>query len=156
MIIFGLRVRHKTLGEGEFFCPKCQAKRAYHHKRATRYFALYFVPLIPVGTLGEYIECQACGTAFEPAVLNAKGPATRPLPPVNLAALLNGLADRLKTGVPVEYLMRDLTAAGLDRDVALKMIEPHLSAGRKTCPTCNLTYAASVTTCAECHHPLPS
>ncbi len=155
MIIFGTKVRHSVKGEGEFYCPRCKAQRKYLHKCATRYFALYFVPLIPMGTLAEYVECQSCGTTFDLSVLNAKAPAKPRLAPVNLPALINDLPSQLATGIPVEYLVRDLNAGGLERDVALRTIEPYLASGRKTCPTCNLTYAANVTTCAECHQPLP-
>jgi hypothetical protein len=155
MIIFGTRVRHKVVGEGQFFCPKCQAQRPYKHKRATRYFTLYFLPIFPMGQLGEFVECQTCGIAFETRVLTLKGPA-QPRPQMtNLAQMINTIPDRLRAGVPAEYLARDLTAAGVDRDVAMNMINPHLIAGRKTCATCNLTYAASVMICAECKKPLP-
>ena len=154
MIIFGTRVRHKVIGEGKFFCPKCQAQRAYVHKRASRYFTLYFLPVFPMGKLGEFVECQTCGVAFEMNVLNIKGPV-RPRPQqASLAQLINSVPNRLKAGVPMEYLLRDLTGSGVDRDVALNMINPHLSAGRKTCVTCGLTYAAEVTVCAECKQPL--
>ena len=150
MIIFGTRVRHKVVGEGQFYCPKCQTRRAYQHKKATRYFALYFVPLVPMGQSGEFVECQTCGTAFEPGVLQLKAPPQSRLSQGDLAALLNTLPDRLSAGTPAEYLVRDLTRAGLDRNVALGMIEPHLAAGRKTCASCGLTYAAAVTHCTEC------
>ncbi len=154
MIIFGTRVRHKVLGDGKFFCPRCQAQRSYLHKRASRYFALYFVPIIPMGTIGEFIECQTCKTAFEMSVLNQKGPVPSRAQSANVAQMINTVPDRLKSGVPVEFLMRDLTAAGLDRDVVLSLINPHLAAGRKTCESCGLTYAAGVTTCASCNQPL--
>ena len=154
MIVFGSKVRHKIIGEGKFFCPKCQAQRAYFHKQASRYFTLYFLPVFPTGKLGEFIECQTCGVAFEMSVLNIKGPA-RPRPQqATLAQMINTVPERLKAGVPVEYVLRDLTGAGVDRDVALDMINPHLSAGRTTCDTCGLTYAATVTQCAECQRPL--
>ncbi|MBI5957846.1 MAG: zinc-ribbon domain-containing protein [Chloroflexi bacterium] len=153
-IIFGTRVRHSVIGEGQFYCPKCQAKRAYKHKRASRYFTLYFVPLIPMGKMGEFIECQACGIAFETSVLQLKAPVQPRVTPANLAALINTLPTRLSTGTPVEYLVRDMTAAGLDRQAALDLITPHLTAGRKTCSTCGLSYAAAVSTCAECHQPV--
>jgi hypothetical protein len=149
MIIFGTRVRHKVLGEGQFFCPKCQAQRHYQHKKASRYFALYFVPVIPMGELSEYIECQTCGAAFEPRVLQMEAPPLRPAA-ADLATQLNTLPDRLAAGVPVEYLIRDLTAAGLDRDLALDMTTRHLGETRKTCAACGLSYAASVKVCAEC------
>ena len=155
MIIFGTRVRHKILGEGQFFCPKCQANRAYKHKRASRYFALYFVPLIPMGTVGEYVECQTCGTAYEPQVLTMKPKPAQPrAAQTNVVSQINTLANRLNAGTPVEYLVRDLTTTGLDREVAQNMVNNHLAAGRKTCVTCGLTYAATVDQCIECHQPL--
>jgi uncharacterized OB-fold protein len=153
-IIFGTRVRHSVIGEGQFFCPKCQAKRAYKHKRASRYFTLYFVPLIPMGKLGEFVECQTCGIAFETAVLQLKAPPQPRSAPINLAALINELPARLNAGTPVEYVVRDLTAAGVERQTALEMIAPHLAAGQKSCAHCGLTYAPTVSTCSECHQPL--
>ncbi len=151
MIIFGTRARSKVIGEGRFYCPRCEAQRPYVRKRATRYFSLYFVPVIPMGTLGEFVECQTCGTAFEPRVLDMKTP--RPAP-AGLAQMLNALGERLAAGAPVEYVVRDLTAAGLERDIALDMVQKHLAAGEKTCDDCGLTYAASVATCTECGQPL--
>lgn len=153
-IIFGTRVRHQEIGEGQFYCPKCRAQRSYKHKRATRYFSLYFVPLIPFGKLSEFVECQTCGVAFEPAVLQARGPVSarhQATPPTaSLPQLINTLPDRLKAGTPVDYLVRDLTAAGVDRDAALAMVTPHLGDGQTTCPACGLSYAVSVAACAEC------
>jgi hypothetical protein len=154
MIIFGTRVRRRVIGEGQFYCPKCSALRAYKHIKASRYFALYFVPLIPMGKLGEYVECQTCGTAYEPGVLQMKAQPKPRAMSTGLAQLINAIPDRLSDGTPVEYIARDLTAAGVDRDAALNMIAPHLAAGRKTCATCGLTYAASISACMECGQPL--
>lgn len=154
MIIFGSRAKNKTLDEGQFFCPRCQAQRAYKHQQATRYFTLYFIPLIPMGKMGEFIECQGCGAAFEMSVLQQK-PARLPqqiaLP---LAQMINSIPARLRSGSPVEYMVRDLTMAGLDRDAALKLVTPHLGAGSRTCTTCGLTYDPQVTICAGCQRPL--
>jgi transcription elongation factor Elf1 len=154
VIIFGTRVRHKVIGEGKFFCPKCQTQRLYQHKRASRYFTLYFLPIFPVGKLGEFVECQTCGVAYEMSVLNLKGPVQPRPQQATLAQMINSIPNRLKSGIPVEYILRDLTSTGVDRDAALSMVNPHLAAGRKTCETCGLTYAAGVTTCAECKQPL--
>jgi hypothetical protein len=154
VIIFGTRVKYKVLGEGQFFCPKCQAQRAYTHKKASRYFALYFVPLIPMGQLGEFVQCQTCGMTFKPDVLQPGFQRQVKQTPVDLAKLLNTLPARLAAGTPVEYLVRDLTAGGLDRDVARDMVEPALGAARKSCDACGLTYAASVERCAVCGQPL--
>jgi hypothetical protein len=148
MIIFGTRPKYKTIAEGQFFCPHCQQTRSYLHKKATRYFTLYFIPVIPMGDLGEFIECQTCHTMFEPSARQSKRPSTPPR--ADLARLLNTLDERLKNGEPVEYLVRDLTASGLDRDVAMQMLNGKLTGGHKTCNTCNLTYAANVERCASC------
>ena len=34
-----------------------------------RFFTLYFIPLFPTETLGEYVECSACDATYEPVVL---------------------------------------------------------------------------------------
>ena len=43
--------------------------RAYKHKKVTRFFTLYFIPLIPLGRLGDYVECQTCRGTFVSRVL---------------------------------------------------------------------------------------
>lgn len=70
MIIFGTRGVKSTLNQGQFNCPQCESTRAYKHKKVTRFFTLYFIPLIPLGRLGEFVECQACKGTFIPNVLN--------------------------------------------------------------------------------------
>ena len=151
MIVFGSRVRHKRLGEGEFFCPKCQATRRYLHKKAVRYFTLYFIPVFPIQQLGEFVECQTCSVAFQP---EARYTRARPAPahhsPEDLAVLMNSVRPRLEKGYPVDYMIRDLAAASLDLDVARGLIDSAIGAARKTCPACGLSYASTAGACAEC------
>ena len=42
----------------------------YSHQRADRFFTLFFIPLIPLGKLGEYVECESCKGTFKPEVLS--------------------------------------------------------------------------------------
>jgi tellurite resistance protein len=70
MIIFGTRGVTYSTDSGEFYCPTCRGQIPYKHKRVRRFFTLYFIPLIPLDLLGEYIECQQCDNAFEPEVLH--------------------------------------------------------------------------------------
>ena len=154
MIIFGTKIRQQVVDEGEFFCPKCQTQRHYLRKKASRYFSLYFIPVIPIGKLGEFVECQTCGVAFEPVVLERRFVRQRQLSREDLTRMVNSLDTLLQQGRAVELLVRDLTGAGLDRDVALQLIEPHLAAGRQHCVACGLTYAAGVARCSECQGPL--
>lgn len=151
MIIFGTRAKTRTLDEGEFFCPQCRMQRHYQRKEARPHFALYFIPVFPVGQGREFVECQTCGTAFEPRVLEMKAPQPR----ADLATLMNGIKPRLEAGTPVDYVLRDLTAAGLDYDVARAAVDSQMgSSDRLQCASCGLTYTAGVTVCAECGDPL--
>ncbi len=54
---------------GTFHCPQCNGARQYTQRKVRRFFTLYFIPLIPLDRLGEYIECNYCHGAFNPQVL---------------------------------------------------------------------------------------
>ncbi len=69
LIIFGTRGVTTTAEEGEFYCPSCEIQTHYAHKRVRRFFTLYFIPLIPLDVLGEYIECSACAGTYQLEVL---------------------------------------------------------------------------------------
>ena len=70
MIIFGTRGVKSTIKEGQFHCPQCESQQRYRHRKVTRFFTLYFIPVIPLGKVGEYVECQSCKGTFIPKVLN--------------------------------------------------------------------------------------
>jgi len=69
MIIFGTRGVKSTMKEGSFNCPQCESDKTYKHKKVTRFFTLYFIPLIPLGKVGEFVECQDCKGTFIPKIL---------------------------------------------------------------------------------------
>ena len=70
LIIFGTRgVTYGSEG-GQFFCPDCEGKQQYLHRRVRRFFTLYFIPLIPLDLLGEYIECQSCTSTYKLSILD--------------------------------------------------------------------------------------
>lgn len=73
--IMGLTTRTSTTGSGEFFCPNEGGTRPYRHLRARRWVTLFFLPLIPLGQQGEWVQCQSCGTTYDPSVA-PRSPAT--------------------------------------------------------------------------------
>jgi hypothetical protein len=152
MIIFGTRARHKTIKSGKFHCPHCQRERQYAHKQGRNYFALYFVPIFPVGGEEEFIECQSCRRTYAVDVLQYKPAAA---PQVDAARLLTAVKERLEKGYSVEYVVSDLTAEGMDREVAASMVTVAVGPQRRVCPKCDLTYAPSVTACPDCTVSLP-
>ena len=70
MIVYGYRNREIEMGTGNFYCPKCEAQRQYKHKKVVRYFTLFFIPLFPISTLSEYVECGVCGRTYKPEILS--------------------------------------------------------------------------------------
>ncbi len=69
MIIFGTRGVTTTPERGTFFCPRCNTNQDYRFKRVRRFFTLYFIPVIPLDKLGEYVECPACQGTYAPEIL---------------------------------------------------------------------------------------
>ncbi len=70
MIIFGTRGVKSTMSEGHFNCPQCEIETPYRHRKVTRFFTLYFIPLIPLGKAGEFVECTSCKGTFIPKVID--------------------------------------------------------------------------------------
>jgi len=77
LLIFGLSVFFRTVDEGTFHCPRCGGDRAYRRRAGRRYFSLFFLPVIPLNSVGEIVECRTCRTRFEPGVL--RSPTARQL-----------------------------------------------------------------------------
>jgi len=77
MIIFGTRGVRSTKATGTFNCPQCETERGYRHRKVTQFFTLYFIPLIPLGSKGEYVECNHCKGTFIPRVLNTNKTASK-------------------------------------------------------------------------------
>jgi transcription elongation factor Elf1 len=154
MIIVGTKVKHRKIEEGEFFCPKCQAQSVYNLKRAVRYFTLYFIPVVPIAQIGEFVECQSCGLSFVPRVREMRRESLIAQPRYSLADILNSAQQRLEEGQPIDYLIRDLTAANLDLDVARGLIVSAIGPQQNVCDRCGLSYAPDVHMCSECDNPL--
>src|SRR5215467_12424452 len=68
-LIFGLRVYFRTIGEGTFHCQRCGGDRPYRHRTGRRWIHLFFIPVIPLGKAGEFIQCAQCGTRYATGVL---------------------------------------------------------------------------------------
>jgi len=69
IIIFGSRGVERKIDTGYFHCPSCQCDSPYSRKKITRFFTLYFIPLIPLGSVGEFVRCDQCGSDYATDVL---------------------------------------------------------------------------------------
>jgi hypothetical protein len=95
MIIWGWKTVFRVIGSGVFSCPTCGADRNYERRKAQRFFTLFFIPLIPLKTVGEFIRCTYCKNDFRDSVLS------RPT-----AAQFTDLLQNTVRGVMVNVLRR--------------------------------------------------
>src|SRR2546429_1863716 len=97
MIIFGWRTRESTADTGEFHCPSCGAVQPYQFRVLKNWFTLYFIPVIPLNKLGEFVRCQGCGNAFRPEVLDRE-----PLP--SAARTTVNASSEIRAGRAIELV----------------------------------------------------
>ena len=118
LIIFGLRVFYRTIAQGTFHCRRCGGDRQYRHRAGRRWFTLFFLPVIPLNSVGEHVQCTTCRTRYVTDVL--KVPTTAQM----LAALPAGMraaaSVMLRAGDPASPVARQRTieavvAAGMPR-----------------------------------------
>lgn len=99
LLIWGWRVRFKTLAEGVFFCPTCGGDRGFARKQGRRWFTLFFLPLIPLDHVGEeFVECTTCKSSYRLSVLQM--PTSSALADNLLAANREALVWLLRLTVP--------------------------------------------------------
>lgn len=123
MIIFGTRGVTTTPLRGSFHCPSCSSAQDYALKRVRRFFTFYFIPIIPLDKLGEYVECLACKDTYKTSVLESD-------PAQNSRALEAEYHQAVKS-VMIHMLLADgvvddnevKTAANIYRSVAGKSLE---------------------------------
>jgi zinc-ribbon family/Tellurite resistance protein TerB len=70
MLLIGSMEWSSTIERGDFFCPICNSAKSYQRKVSRPFLTLYFVPVIPIGGLREYVLCRSCREKFEPQILN--------------------------------------------------------------------------------------
>ena len=76
----------------ESFCvPRVTAQAPFVKKRVRKFFTLYFIPVIPLSSAGEYVECERCKSKYEPDGLILQ--SSKLIPPKALA--INSLGQAL-------------------------------------------------------------
>ena len=69
MILIGTMEWASTIERGDFFCPVCNAAKTYQRKISRPFLTLYFVPVLPIGGLREFVLCRSCRERFDSHVL---------------------------------------------------------------------------------------
>src|SRR5438270_2232294 len=104
LIIFGMRVFYRTIGQGTFRCRRCGGDRQYRHRAGRRWFTLFFIPVIPLNSVGEHVQCTSCRTRYVTDVLSQ--PTTAQMQqalPVGMRAAVSAM---LRSGDPSSPMAR--------------------------------------------------
>jgi uncharacterized tellurite resistance protein B-like protein len=112
LLIFGITVRYRTISEGRFYCPHEGGDRSYRRRQARRWFSLFFLPIIPLKVLGEFIECNACGSTYDVDVL------TKP----TAADMMDNLTGAMRQAV-VSLITADGVVTDAEKDKGLAVMQ---------------------------------
>lgn len=69
-IIYGWSTWDSIDSRGTFNCEECRAPQQYELHRSTTYFTLFFVPILPLRSVGGQVKCTGCGDWFSPTALS--------------------------------------------------------------------------------------
>jgi hypothetical protein len=104
LILWGLRVIYRTLGQGVFFCRRCGGDRGYRHRAGRRFITVFFIPLIPLAATGEHVQCLTCKTRYVTEAL--KLPTTIGMQLALSAGMRALVVAMLRVGDPANPLAR--------------------------------------------------
>ncbi len=144
IFIWGTRNLTSTRDTGRFYCPQCgKTDVAYKHMSTRPWFAMYFIPVFPIGGHTEYIECARCKTTFTPAVLELESPSADEL-------FLQDCYERLQRGRSLETVEADIVEEGCTSEQAVEVLD-NMSKGKVwECERCGAHYLKGVKKCREC------
>jgi uncharacterized tellurite resistance protein B-like protein len=72
MILIGTFQWASTRLKGVFACPNCESTEQFRLRASRPFLTLYFIPVLPIGGLSEYVECRRCKTSYEPLILSSR------------------------------------------------------------------------------------
>jgi hypothetical protein len=104
LIIFGLRVFYRTIAQGTFYCRKCGGDRQYRHRSGRRWFTLFFIPVLPLNSVGEHVQCTTCRTRYVTDVLGQ--PTTAQMQAALPSGMRSAASAMLRSGDPASPAAR--------------------------------------------------
>lgn len=80
MLIFGWGSRQRVIREGDFQCPVCGSGAPCSQIRQRNWFRLFFMHVIPVSGVEDFVVCRKCQTTFRLEALGDQGNLQRDMP----------------------------------------------------------------------------
>jgi hypothetical protein len=104
LIIFGLRVFYRTIAQGTFHCRRCGGDRPYRRRAGRRWVTLFFVPVIPLNSASEHVQCATCRARYVTDVLSL--PTTAQMQAALPAGMRAAVSAMLRSGDPASPVVR--------------------------------------------------
>jgi hypothetical protein len=134
----------RTRTKGHFHCTRCRVdNRAFSFKTHQVWFAIFFLPIFPLGFKREFVECDWCLATFGVEAMDAE-------PPTRSQYFLADCSEGLAHGWALETVESDLIRAGYERSDARRMIEEVAGGQIWACPRCDLHYGNAAVYCLNC------
>lgn len=135
LVIIGIRPITRTTRRGVFECPECAAPRPFARQRVQRRFTVFFVSMLPLDDLGEYIECQHCRCTFRTSVLEIDPAQPRSafaaeFRPAVLRIMLLMMMEDGRVDISEQRMILDLNRKLTGQSLPLDAIDEHLDAVR--------------------------
>lgn len=146
-ILFGFRRKSSRLGTIFVICGYCHTPAAHALTRIRRYFTLFFVPVIPLGT--KYLTtCTMCGRATQ----ITKETAETYVATANQNPAPSGPAAPSPASVPTEAMARTAAVASspAPSNPALPSLQPENESGVIYCSWCGKERAANAPAIHHC------
>ena len=123
MIVIGTMGIPFTRDKGTFYCPRCRDDVPFRARHVRRFLTVYFIPLIPLDKMEEYVECLKCKNRFpREALTHNREQATRAFHGYvrHTLALLAAADDEISAAeiATFQELIRRLTGHSLSHDEA--------------------------------------
>ena len=69
MIFIGTMNLARTRDRGDFYCPSCESMQGYRLRAKRPWLTLYFIPVVPIGSVELVINCDRCRSNWDETVL---------------------------------------------------------------------------------------
>lgn len=104
---------------------------------------MFFVPIFPISSKTEYVECDKCLATFSSDTTAAK-------PPSREDYFFNDCMAGLSQGWALETVKEDLVKAGYTVEFAEKWLETTVGGDVCECEPCGLHYLKGTARCLKC------
>jgi tellurite resistance protein len=148
LAVIGIRPITRTTDRGTFVCPECRVLRTYVRQRVQRRFVLFFVSMLPLDELGEYLECEQCRSTFRTTILSAdptgpRVPLAAEFRPAVLRIMMLMMMEDGRIRESEQRMILDLNRKLTGEAPSLEAMDEHLDAVR-TGPGNATDYARSI------------